>query len=77
MSNSKPPTTLYSKEGIEFANSYGVYGNNMGIESQMAKMSINDTTNKPGGKGGKSKRSNSRKKIRKNRRANKTRRYKK
>ena len=88
----------YSEEGVKFANSYGVYGKNMGIDSQMENLSLNEkpepapapaparnftgwnmpaSTGKPGVKGGKSKRSNSRKKIRKNRRANKTRRYKK
>jgi hypothetical protein len=84
----------WSQAGVDHANSYGVYGDKIGLNDQLEKLSLNEkpdpapalnftgwnmpaSTGKPGGKGGKSKRSNSRKKIRKNRRANKTRRYKK
>jgi len=79
----------YSAAGVEYANSYGVYGKDIGLTDQLENMSLNDkaahpTRNFTGWNlpklqvdGGKGKRSNSRKKIRKNRRANKTRRYKK
>jgi len=74
--------TGWTQAGVDYANSYGVYGD-AGIEKQLEKMSLNDTPSgwyippKSQVDGGKGKRSNSRKKIRKNRRATKTRRYKK
>jgi len=79
----------YSAAGVEWANSGGVYGDDMGIDSQMRKLKLDNNPTSPSTgwnmpkpvtdnvRGGKSKRNNSRKKIRKNRRANKTRRYKK
>jgi len=88
--------TGWTQAGVDYANSDGVYGKNIGLTDKLAKMSLKDTlsgwqiptptttttnTNTTNTKlqvdGGKGKRSNSRKKIRKNRRATKTRRYKK
>lgn len=74
----------YTAAGVEHANTGGVssltdqIGNmNLNTKPSSSRTGWNMTTSDKGVRGGKSKRNNSRKKIRKNRRTNKTRRSKK